>query len=143
MYSTWVSECRVPLMNVTAEMIGQSPWARTTSSAPRPLSVVIIVASGKWPSSVAAAASRPGALVATIPSSNGGSSAGSSDAVIRAWRSLRPLITEPVGVERVCVIATARQHAHLGDLREMAREQAADHASADDANTLDHPVPHL
>ena len=35
MYSTCVSECRVPLMNVTAESSGQSPWAakmkKTTS----------------------------------------------------------------------------------------------------------------
>ena len=44
-----VSEWRVPLMNVTPEMIGQAPAERTASSAPRPLSTVMIVASGKRP----------------------------------------------------------------------------------------------
>ena len=36
MYSTCVSECFVPDMNVTAEIIGQPPYAATTSSAPSP-----------------------------------------------------------------------------------------------------------
>ena len=56
MYSTCVSEWRVPLMNVTPETIGHAPCARTTSSAPIPLSTVTIVASGKRPSSARTAA---------------------------------------------------------------------------------------
>ena len=95
MYSTCVSEWRVPLMNVTAETIGQSPCLRTTSSAPMPLSTVITVASGKRPSSASVAASRPDAFVATMATSNGGSSAGSAVAVTRAWRSFFPLTRRP------------------------------------------------
>ena len=72
MYSTCVSEWRVPLMNVTPETIGQSPCARTTSSAPIPLRTVTTVASGNRPSSARAAASSPDAFVATIATSNAG-----------------------------------------------------------------------
>ena len=63
-------------MNVTPETIGQSPCARTTSSAPIPFRTVTIVASGKRPASDWAAASSPDAFVATIATSNGGSAAG-------------------------------------------------------------------
>ena len=66
-----VSEWRVPLMNVTPEMIGQAPAERTASSAPRPFSTVMMVASGKRPRSESTAPSRPAALVATMPRSNG------------------------------------------------------------------------
>ena len=62
MYSTCVSEWRVPLMKVTPETIGQSPCARTTSSAPMPLSTVMTVASGKRPSSACAAGLEPRCL---------------------------------------------------------------------------------
>ncbi len=82
-------------MNVTAETSGQSPWARTTASAPSPLSVVITVASGNRPSSDAAASSSPCAFVATMPRSKGSSSSGSAAAVTSAWRSLRPVTRRP------------------------------------------------
>ena len=139
MYSTCVSSCRVPLMNVTAEMIGQSPWPRTISSAPSPFSVVIIVASGKWPSSVAAAASSPGALVARMPRSNGGISAGSFDAVIDAVQLAPPAHPQAPRVQRVRVLPPPREDADVGHLRQMPGEEAADHATADDAHPLDHP----
>ena len=44
MYSTCVSSWRVPLMKVTPETSGQSPWRRTICSAPRPFWIVTIVA---------------------------------------------------------------------------------------------------
>jgi hypothetical protein len=47
MYSTWVSECFVPDMNVTAEISGHSPCACTTRSAPSPLRTVITAAFGQ------------------------------------------------------------------------------------------------
>ena len=91
MYSTSVSECFVPDMNVTAETSGQSPCARTTSSAPSPLSVVMMRRLREAPlergGGILEARS---AFVATIPRSNGWSSSGSRDAVTVAWRSLRP-----------------------------------------------------
>ena len=86
----------MPDMNVTAETSGQSPWARTTSSAPSPLSVVISGASGKRPSSDAAASSSPPAFVATMPRSNGSSSSGIAPRpCTSAWRSLRPVTRSP------------------------------------------------
>ncbi len=57
-----VSECRVPLMKVTPEMIGQSPARRTASSAPRPFSTVMIVASGKRPRSDVGGGLEPAGL---------------------------------------------------------------------------------
>src|SRR5439155_24960045 len=46
MYSTCVSEWRVPLMNVTAEIRGQAPWPRTISSTPSPFWTVMTVQNG-------------------------------------------------------------------------------------------------
>ena len=80
-----MSEWRVPLMNVTPETIGHAPCARTISSAPIPLRTVTIVASGNLPSSELTAGSSPDAFVATIATSNAGSSSGSSVAVTCAW----------------------------------------------------------
>ena len=94
-YSMCVSEWRVPLMNVTPEMIGHEPAERTASSAPRPFRTVMIVASGKRPRSDSTAPSRPAALVATMPRSNGAISPGSAEACTVAWRSLRPLMRRP------------------------------------------------
>ena len=74
MYSTCVSEWRVPLMNVTAEMTRRPGNA---SSAPRPFWTVITAAPGQWPASRAAAASSSVVFVATIARSGSGSSAGS------------------------------------------------------------------
>ena len=95
MYSTCVSECFVPLMNVTAEISGHAPCVRMISSAPRPFCTVITVAPGKWPSSVAAAASSSVVFVATITRSGSGSSRGSAAAVTRAVKSWRPETRNP------------------------------------------------
>ena len=141
MYSTSVSECFVPDMNVTAETSGQSPCARTTSSAPRPLSVVISIASGNRPSREAAASSRPFAFVAMIPRSNGSSSSGSSRRRDVGMQVAAPGDAQAVAVQRVCVLAATRQHRHLGDLCEMAGEEAPDHPGTDHAHPLDHPCP--
>ena len=80
MYSTCVSECFVPLMNVTAETIGQSPCSRTISSAPRPLSTVMTVAPGNAPVIAPSAPSRPFAFVATMTRSVTPSAAASVEA---------------------------------------------------------------
>ena len=144
MYSTCVSSCRVPLMKVTAEMIGQSPWSRTISSAPRPFSVVIIVASGKWPSSVAAAASRPGSLRredAEVERRDLGRVAGRPSPT--PGRSLRPLIRSPRALSASACSWRRVKHADVRDLCEMPGEEAPDHAAADDAHPLDHPASFL
>ena len=62
MYSTCVSECFVPLMNVTPETIGHSPCSRTTSSAPIPLSTVIDRRFGKRALERPRGRSQPGRL---------------------------------------------------------------------------------
>ena len=74
-----------------------------------------------------------------MPRSNGGISAGSFDAVIDPCSSLRPLTRRPVRVERVRVLAPPGEDADVGHLRQMPGEEAADHATADDAHPLDHP----
>ena len=79
MYSTCVSECFVPLMNVTADTIGQSPYSRTMSSAPSPLRTGTTVACSNSPASVSRAGRKPAAFVATIATSG----AGSSDGAVR------------------------------------------------------------
>ena len=43
-----------------------------------------------------------------------------------------------LGVQRVGMLATAREDADVGDLRQMTGEEAADHAGADDADAFDH-----
>src|SRR5262245_12705300 len=95
MYSTWVSECRVPLRNVPPETIGHAPCERTTSSAPIPLRTVTTVASENRPARARAAGSSPEAFVATIATSNAGSASGSSLAVTRAWWSDLPVTRSP------------------------------------------------
>ena len=82
-------------MNVTPETIGQSPWLRTTSSAPRPFWTVTIVASAKRPSSAVTAASRPVPFVATIATSNAGIAAGSAVAWTAVSKSARPETRRP------------------------------------------------
>ena len=57
---------------VTAEISGQFPCRWTTSSAPSPFWTVMIVARGNRPDSDAAAASRPVAFVAMMPTSKSG-----------------------------------------------------------------------
>ena len=94
-YSTSVSECRVPLMKVIAEMSGHGPYRRTISSAPRPFWTVISVASGKCPSIADATASRSVPLHAMIPRSKAGRPAGSTLASTCASRSLRPVMRKP------------------------------------------------
>ena len=136
---TSVSECFVPDMNVTAETIGQSPCARTTSSAPSPLSVVIIVASGKRPSSDAAASSSPFAFVATIPRSNGSSSSGSvarRDAT-RAGRSARSRAARRGSSASACSRRRVSTETSTTCARWPANRLPIDPGS-DDADTPDH-----
>ena len=95
-YSTWSSAWRVPLMNVTAERSGHSPCAATTSSAPRPFWIVITVALGRRPSSVAASGSRSVPLHARIASSvSSGRRNGSAVAASSAVKSERPETRRP------------------------------------------------
>ena len=81
----------MPLMNVTAEISGQSPWRATTSSAPRPFWTVIIVARGQRPARRAALRSRSSALQAKIPTSKLGQLGGVGGArtAARAARACR------------------------------------------------------
>ena len=79
-YWTWSSAWRVPLMNVTAERIGQLPRTATTSSAPRPFCTVMSVAPAKRPASSSDRRSRSPPLHATTTRSAGPSSSGSVDA---------------------------------------------------------------
>ena len=74
----------------------------------------------------------------TSTSSGSGSSAGSVEAVMLPWRSARPVTPQAVLVERAGVLVAPREHGDLGDLREVAREQAPDHAGAGNADALDH-----
>ncbi len=102
-YSTCASPCRVPLMNVTDERSGQSPWAPTISSAPRPFWIVITVAPAKRPASRAATGSRSVPLQATITSSGSGSASGSAAAVTCAVKSARPETRRPCSLSaRAC-----------------------------------------
>ena len=54
-----------------------------------------------------------------------------------AW-PLASRAQQPERMRRIGVLLPPRQDAHLGDLREMAGEQAADYAAADHAHALDH-----
>ena len=94
MYSTCVSAWRVPLMNVTAERSGQSPWRATTSSAPSPFCTVITVAPGQRPASRAGRL-EVGALARDDHEVGSGSSAGSVAARTRDVKSARPLTRIP------------------------------------------------
>ena len=132
----WVSEWRVPLMNVTPEMIGQSPALRTASSAPRPFSTVMTVASGNRPRSDSAAASSPPALVATMPRSNGGERGGVCRGPHVGLAVAAPADAEPFALERRCVVGPAGQDRDVRDRGQMAREQAADRSRSDDAHAL-------
>ena len=142
MYSTCVSEWRVPLMNVTPETIGHAPCARTISSAPIPFRTVTIVASGKRPSSACAAGSSPEAFVATIATSNSGSAAGSSVARDLGDVFALPAHAKSVLVQRLCVFAASREHRDLAHAGEMTREEAPDHARPDDADPF-HAAPRV
>ena len=82
-------------MNVTAEISGQAPCARTISSAPRPFWIVITVAPGNRPASCDAAASRSVAFVARIPRSNSSSRSASAVAARVAVNSLFPETLSP------------------------------------------------
>ena len=74
-----------------------------------------------------------------MPRSNGGISAGSFDAVIDRLELAAPAHPQAARVERVGVLAPPREDADVGHLRQMPGEEAADHATADDAHPLDHP----
>ena len=97
-YSTWSSAWRTPLMNVTAEMSGRSPCARTISSAPSPFWIVITVADGTWPASRAAAASTSVAFVARMTRSASGRADSSAVARRAAVKSLLPETRRPLDV---------------------------------------------
>ena len=122
-------------MNVTAETIGQSPCARTTSSAPRPLRVVIIVAPSEPAGERRGRLLEPGRLRR-------------DDAEVERLELVRvrgrvharvqvapPGHAQPVAVERVRVLAPAGQDADVDDLREMTRVEAPDRPRPDDADT--------
>src|SRR5215210_5992392 len=82
-------------MNVTAEISGHCPYARTISSAPRPFWTVITVASGTRPSSAEAAAARWVAFVAMMQRSTAPRSSGSDVASSCAVKSWRPETRRP------------------------------------------------
>ena len=133
-----VSEWRVPLMNVTPEMIGHDPAERTASSAPRPFSTVMIVASGKRPRSDSTAPSSPAALVATMPRSNGAISVGIGRRVHARLALAAPADAQAVAAQRLGVILAPRQHRDVGDGGQMPGKEAADRTCAYDAHPL-HP----
>ena len=124
-------------MNVTAERSGQSPCARTSSSAPRPFWIVIRVAPGNRPASAAAASSSWVAFVARMPRSKSGSSAGSAVACDGGGEVRLARDPKALGGERAGVLLAAGEHADLGDAREVTGVEAADHAAPDHADPLD------
>ena len=135
MYSTWVSEWRVPLMNVTAEMTSRR--ARKASSAPRPFWTVIDRRAGP----VAGEPRRSGFELGRLRRDDRRSGSGSSDGSVAACtvvtKSLRPETRRPCSFSaRACSVAAA-EHGHLGDAAEVPRVEAADHAGADYADALD------
>ena len=134
-----MSECFVPLMNVTPETIGQAPAARTTSSAPRPLSVVTIVALGEPAGERADRALEPGRLRRDDPDVERRQLVGVGCGEHARVEVGPPADPQAVAVQRVRMLAAARQDADLRDLGQVAREQAPDHSRADDADVLAHP----
>ena len=132
----WVSEWRVPLMKVTPEMIGQSPARLIASSAPRPFSTVMIVASGQAPAQrrrrrlEAAGLRRDDAEVERRKRVRIGRGAH------RRLAIAAPADAEAVALERRGVLGPARQDRDVGDRGQMACEEAADGARPDDAHAL-------
>ena len=118
-------------MNVTAETSGQSPCARTTSSAPRPLSVVITRRVREPPSSDCCVPRGPCAFVATIaeverPELVGVRRGGHPRRDVAAARH-----AQAVPVQCVGVLLAAREDGDVHDLGEMPRVEAPDHPAAD------------
>ena len=136
MYSTWVSAWRVPLMNVTAEISGQSPWRPTISSAPRPFCTVITAASGQWPA-------EPGAAV-PAPSSSSRRSTGRRREIgrIGGGAHARGELVPPGHAQSVLgegagVLLPPAEDGHVADTGEVSGVEAADHPAADHADALD------
>ena len=138
MYSTSVSECFVPDMNVTAETSGQSPRGandllgaepverrhdRRLREAPLERGCGILEALGLRRDDPQVERRQ---LVGIARREDG------RVAVATAGHA------EPVAVERVGVVLPPRQHRDLGNLGEMTREEAADHPCTDHADTLAH-----
>ena len=142
MYSTCVSEWRVPLMKVTPETIGQAPCARTTSSAPIPLRTVTIVASGKRPSSA-----RTAALEARrLRRDDRDVELRELGRIVRRGH-LRLVLglsghAKAVLVERLRVFAASREHRDLAHAGQMTREETPDDARPDDADPF-HAAPRV
>ena len=133
-----VSEWRVPLMNVTPEMIGQAPAARTASSAPRPFSTVMIVGVREAPAQRLDRTLEPGRL-------------GRDDAEVERRQLVRigggehgrlalaaAADAQPVAVQRLGVIRAPRQYGDVGDGGQVPGKEAADRTCAYDAHPL-HP----
>ena len=76
-----------------------------------------------------------------MPRSKSGSSAGSAVACDAApVKSDLPEMRRPAVAERARVLVAPREHADLGDAREVPGVEAADHPRADDADSLDRHV---
>ena len=138
MYSTCVSECFVPEMNVTAERIAHSPWRATTSSAPSPLRTVITAARGQCPASDAAALLEPVRLRRhdhQVGSRQVRGRARSDDASSEIGP---PRDAKARAVQSERVFLAPAEHRDVRDTPEVAGEEGADHARAHDADALDH-----
>ena len=143
MYSTCVSEWRVPLMKVTPETIGHVAVRADDLLRADPVQ-------DRDDRRIREAAlerlqrprSSPEAFVAMIATSNAGSAAGSSVAVtVRQVLGL-PAHPKAVLVQRVRVFAASREHRDLAHAGEMTREETPDDARPDDADPF-HAAPRV
>ena len=125
-------------MNVTPEMIGQSPAERTASSAPRPLSTVMIVAPGKRPRSESTAPCEPGGLGGDDAEVERRDLVGIGRGVHGRVALAAAADAQPVAAQGLGVILAPRQHGDVGDGGQMPGKEAADRTRAYDAHPL-HP----
>ena len=98
----------------------------------------MIVACGKRPRSEATAPSRPAALVATMPRSNGGELVGIGRGRDGRLAVAAPADAQAFAAQRVGVIRAPGQHRDVRDGGQMSGKEAADRTCAYDAHPL-HP----
>ena len=141
MYSTCVSEWRVPLMNVTEVRIGQSPWRADDLVGAE---AVLHRHHGRAREVAGEARGdrlEVGALAADeheLRLGQRGRVGRGDDAAVQvgAARDADALV-----VQRAGVLLAPGEHRHLRDLGEVAREEAADHAGPGDADPLGQRAP--
>ena len=139
MYSTCVSEWRVPLMKVTPETIGHVAVLADDLLGAEPVQH----RRHRRPRESAPRAS-PRRLAQPRRLRRDDPHVGATQ-LLRVGRRRDARVqlalaadAQAFAVQRVRVLAAARQHRHLADLGEMPGEQAADDAGTDDADPPDH-----